>query len=186
VKHLPRNDPNKPLTSLRAEKEAKEAVVEDDDLCFVFDAADLRANIAKIQKGETAVDLQPLRQPKAPEHKAGPPPPPAVAAPAPPPVSATPTPSPAPAPAPPPPNHQRHNSVGSRFIVEGDGHSAPEKTAAPPPPPVVRKETSPQREGTSRFIVVDPENKTPRGPPASPVAHTIVTPTGHVFTTTEK
>lgn len=172
VKSLPRNDPNKPLVSFRGEKETKESAP--DDVVFVFDAADLRAATAKIQKGDTSVDLQPIRQPASKVEQKGPPGPP-----------------------PPGGGHQRVGSVGSssRFTVEaeGGGHG-------PPPPPSLGRSstavtsTSPGRpelahQGTSRFIVVetDQDSKTTRSglaPAATP--YTIVTPTGHVFTTTEK
>jgi len=164
VKSLPRNDPNKVLTSFRAEKESKESAPDED--VFVFDAADLKAATAKIQKGDTSVDLQPIRQPKPPEQKGPPGPPP-----------------------PGPPSHQRatSNHNASRFTVEGDG------AGAAPPPPRITTSTSPPRpeassstpQGGSRFVVVeaDQDTKTPRSP-APPTPQTIVTPTGHVFKTT--
>lgn len=146
VKNIPRSDPTKVLTSFRAEKEGKEAPVDDD--VFVFDAADLKAATAKIQKGE-AVDLQPLRQPPKPEQKGPPPPPPSAAAAAAASAAAT---SPT-ASAALPDARQRGHSTGSRFTVDGEGH-------APPPPKNAASATSPPRpaEGqpsTSRFTVVE-------------------------------
>jgi len=144
VKNIPRSDPTKVLTSFRVEKEAKEAPVDDD--VFVFDAADLKAATAKIQKGE-AVDLQPLRQPPKPEQKGPPPPPPSAAAAAA--ATAAAATNTAAAGPPPPDMRQRGLSTGSRFTVDGDHAPPPPKNAISPPRPLEGQPSA------SRFTVVE-------------------------------